>query len=158
VLVLVAAAVAFAVPPPADAPLPARAEPFAQRLAATTQALEAGIEDWRATGSARPPRELRLWALHQQRLYLALGVARPAFGDEVVRRLPAGMRADARDVLVARRALVRLTPPTTLPRSAPGRPSRPTVCSATTARRSGASASPGTCSRRSTSSRPRSAR
>ena len=35
-----------------------------------------------------------------------------------MRRLPAGLRADARDVLLARRALVRLTPPTTLPLSA----------------------------------------
>ena len=120
-LVLVVTTVALALPataPPPSAPLPSRAEPFAQRLATATQELETAIDDWRASGTARPPRELRLWALDQQRLYLALGLARPAFGDAIVRRLPAELRADARDVLVARRALVRLTPPTTLPLSA----------------------------------------
>jgi soluble lytic murein transglycosylase-like protein len=121
VLVLVVTTVALALPaapPPPNAPLPSRAEPFAERLATATQELETAIGSWRASGTARPPRELRLWALDQQRLYLALGLARPAFGEAVLRRLPAGLRADARDVLVARRALVRLTAPTTLPPSA----------------------------------------
>ena len=121
VLALVATTVALALPaaaPPPNAPLPSGAEAFAQRLATATQQLETAIDDWRSSGTARPPRELRLWALHQQRLYLALGLARPTSGDAVVRRLPTELRADARDVLVARRRLVRLTPPTTLPLSA----------------------------------------
>jgi soluble lytic murein transglycosylase-like protein len=121
VLALVVTTVALALPsaaPPPNAPLPSRAEPFAERLATATRELETAIDGWRDSGTARPPRELRLWALTQQRLYLALGLARPAFAETVVRRLPAALRADARDVLVARRALVRLTPPTTLPLSA----------------------------------------
>jgi len=65
----------------------------------------------------RQPRPLRLWALHQQRLCLALGLAPKTIGDAVVAGLPARQRADARDVLAARRALVRLTAPTTLPLS-----------------------------------------
>jgi soluble lytic murein transglycosylase-like protein len=72
---------------------------------------------WRDWETARPPRELRLWALHQQRLYLALGLAPTRVGDEVVRRLPRDLQPVARDVLAARRALVRLTPPTRLPLS-----------------------------------------
>ena len=76
------------------------------------------IDGWREDGTARQPRELRLWALHQQRLYLVLGLARPELGDRVVELLPAALRPDARDVLAARRALVRLTPPTKLPLSA----------------------------------------
>jgi soluble lytic murein transglycosylase-like protein len=117
VLAVVAAAIALAAPPP-NAALPSEPGPFAERLAATTHALDDGVEEWRAAATARPPRELCLWALHQQRLYMALGLARPAFGDAVVRALPGGLRADARDVVTARRALVRLTPPTTLPLSA----------------------------------------
>jgi hypothetical protein len=119
---LVAAAAALAVPaaapPPPNAPLPSGAAPIAERLAATTKSLYTAVGIWRASETPRPPRELSLWALHQQRLYLALGLARPQAGEAVVQRLPRELRANARDVLTARRALVRLTPPTTRPLSA----------------------------------------
>ena len=128
-LALIAAAVALAAPttaPPPGAPLPSGAAPIAQRLAATTQSLHAAVDLWRTSGTVRSPRQLRLWALYQQRLYLALGLAQAEAGDAVVRRLPPGLQANARDVLTARRALVRLTPPTTLPlsafRTAPAQP------------------------------------
>ena len=120
-LALLAAVAALAVPaaaPPPSAPLPSGAAPLAERLAATTVSLQQQIDVWRGAATPRPPRELRLWALHQQRLYLALGLARPRLGDEVVRRLPRKLQANARDVLAARRALVRLTRPTTRPLSA----------------------------------------
>ena len=115
-----AAAAALALPaaaPPPNAELPSGAPATAQRLAATTESLDSAIATWRASGAPGPPRDLRLWALHQQRLYLALGLSRPAYSAAVVRRLPRELRANARDVLVARRALVRLTPPTTRPLS-----------------------------------------
>jgi hypothetical protein len=118
VLAAVAALAAPAAAPAPDAPLPSGAAPVARRLAATTRSLDAAVERWRAAGTARSPRELRLWALHQQRLYLELGLAPARLGADVVRRLPRDLRADAADVLVARRALVRLTPPTRLPLSA----------------------------------------
>ena len=117
-LALVALIVTLAVPaaaPPPNAPLPSAPAPTAQRLAATTESLSTAIAIWRASGTQRPPRDLRLWALHQQRLYLALGLARPRFGEAVLRRLPRALRVNARDVLIARRALVRLTPPTRRP-------------------------------------------
>ena len=120
-LALLVAVATLAVPataPPPNAPLPAGAAATAERLATATQKLYAGIDVWRTSGAPRPPRELRLWALHQQRLYLALGLARPRFGDDVVRRLPRDLQANARDVLAARRSLVRLTRPTTRPLSA----------------------------------------
>ncbi len=120
-LALVAAAalaLAAPAPPSADAPLPSGAAATAQRLALATRSLGSAIEDWRATATPRQPRPLSLWALHQQRLYLSLGLRLVGFGDAVVARLPPTRRADARDVLVARRALARLTPPTTLPLSA----------------------------------------
>src|SRR5215216_4018509 len=115
---LVAAVLLSVAAPPPDAQLPTGAAAIARDLATTTEAVHAAVEGWREEGTARQPRELRLWALRQQRLYLALGLARPAVGDRVVRLLPAPRRADARDVLVARHALVRLTPPTTRPLSA----------------------------------------
>jgi hypothetical protein len=121
VLALVGVAAAFAAltaAPPPGAPLPSGPERIAQRLAATTQSLQTAVDGWRASETPRPPRHLRLWALHQQRLYLQLGIARIQAGDAVVRRLPRELRANARDVLTARRALVRLTPPTTRPLSA----------------------------------------
>lgn len=120
-LTLVVAAVLAAptaAPPPPNAPLPTTAPATAQRLALATRSLDAAVEDWRAGGRARQSRPLLLWALHQQRLYLALGLHSKDFGDAVVARLPPALRADARDVIAARRALVRLTPPTTLPLSA----------------------------------------
>ncbi|MBA2360564.1 MAG: lytic transglycosylase domain-containing protein [Actinobacteria bacterium] len=119
-LTAVAAAVALAVPaaaPPPNAPLPSGAAPVAQRLTAATDSLYSAVAFWRASEAPRPPRELRLWALHQQRLYLALGLARPQVGEAVVGRLPRELRANARDVLTARRSLVRLTPPTKRPLS-----------------------------------------
>jgi soluble lytic murein transglycosylase-like protein len=118
---LVAAAAALAVPaaaPPPNAPLPSGAAPIAERLAATTESLYTAVAIWRTSETPRPPRELRLWALHQQRLYLALGLERPQAGEAVVQRLPRELHANAADVLTARRALVRLTPPTTRPLSA----------------------------------------
>ncbi|MGE5690247.1 MAG: transglycosylase SLT domain-containing protein [Pseudomonadota bacterium] len=105
--VLAAAAVAAApVAPPASV-----------QLAEATTALEAAVDDWRASGTPRQPSALLRVAVRQQRLYLALGLAPRAEGDAVVRALPTRLRANARDVLLARRALVRLTPPTTRPPS-----------------------------------------
>jgi soluble lytic murein transglycosylase-like protein len=119
-LALLAAVATLAAPaaaPPPDAPLPSGAAPVARRLAATTRSLDDAVERWRASGTGRPPRELRLWALYQQRLYLELGLAWDRVGADVVRRLPRDLQANARDVLAARKALVRLTPPTRLPLS-----------------------------------------
>ena len=120
-LAFIAVVAALAAPPaapPPDAPLPTGVVAIAQRLEAATESLHTALDRWRFSGTARPPRELRLWALHQQRLYLALGLESPEAGDEVVRRLPPELRASARGVLAARRALVRLTPPTTRPLAA----------------------------------------
>jgi soluble lytic murein transglycosylase-like protein len=114
----VLAASAPAPPPPPGAALPTTAAATAQRLAVATRSLDAAVANWHRTGTARPPRPLLLWALHQQRLYLALGLKPESFGDAVVARLPPPLRADARDIIAARHALIRLTPPTTLPLSA----------------------------------------
>ena len=111
-MLALALAAALVAPPPVDAPLPRTVAATSERLAATTTALHDALD------ARRPPREIRLWALHQQRIYLALGLEPRAFGDAVVARLPPRLRTDARDVVRGGRALVRLTPPTTLPPSA----------------------------------------
>lgn len=115
-LALLAAAILVA--PPPSAQLPVGASATARELAGTTRSLHAAVDEWREAGTAQQPRPLRLWALHQQRLYLRLGLAPRESAQAVVARLPQGLRADALDVVTARRALVRLTPSTTLPLSA----------------------------------------
>jgi len=117
-LVLAAALAVSPAPPPIDSQLSTGVAATAHRLAVATDALDLAVADNRAASSTTPSRELRLWALYQQRLYLALGLAPAALGDAVVSRLPAHLRADARDIVTARRSLVRLTPPTRLPLSA----------------------------------------
>jgi soluble lytic murein transglycosylase-like protein len=112
----VAAVIALAAPAP-DLPLPTGSVAIARELSTATQSLHAAVDDWREDGTLRQPRALRLWALYQQRLYLSLGLASAAAGDRVVARLPAPFQPEARDVLVARRSLVRLTLPTTRPLS-----------------------------------------
>jgi Transglycosylase SLT domain len=112
-----AALAAPAAAPPPNAALPSGVGPTAARLATTTESLYSAVVRWRASAAPSPPRELRLWALDQQRLYLTLGLAHPATGKAVVRLLSRDLRANASDVLIARRALVRLTRPTTRPLS-----------------------------------------
>jgi soluble lytic murein transglycosylase-like protein len=111
--VVVAGLAAVASPPSATAPLPNGVGPTAERLTVTTRSLHALVDEWRRSGTPRQPRPLRLWALHQQRLYLRLGLERRRHADAVVARLPLPLRRDARDVVRARRALVRLATPTT---------------------------------------------
>ena len=161
-LALIAVAAVLAVP--AAAPPPGgrsrQAPPrLPERLAATTESLHTAIDLWRTSGTPRPPRDLRLWALHQQRLYLALGLAPAQAGDAVVRRLPASFgRTHAtcsprggRSSVRHRRRRCRS------PRSEPVRQSRPTASRhyREAQRRFGV---PWTSSPRSTSSRRRSAR
>jgi len=109
---------ALASPPPPGAPLPTAPAAVASRLATTTRSLERSVEEWRNGGAARPARPLRLWALDQQRLYLSLGLVSTQRADAVVAHLPLRLRLNARAIVTARQALVRLTPPTRLPPSA----------------------------------------
>jgi hypothetical protein len=100
--------------PAPDEPLPRDAGRAAQALAGATAGLRESIDAWLADPAIRrgdTPEEVSLRALYQQRLYLFL-TERPRLAARVVARLPAGVAAEARDVLAARRALRRLTPPT----------------------------------------------
>ncbi|MGH2715479.1 MAG: transglycosylase SLT domain-containing protein [Thermoleophilaceae bacterium] len=118
---------AASVPEP-TARIPREAERLADRLTATQRALAATIDRWRDEGDLGvhpPPREVALWALHQQRIHLLL-TARPALARQVLPRLPGRTAAHARATIRARRGLGEITPPTpgryrTGPPEPPGR-------------------------------------
>jgi membrane-bound lytic murein transglycosylase B len=110
-------------PPPPNEPIPREAASLAEKLATATVALEQSIDAWLADREARggdTPSEVTLRALYQQRLYLFL-TDRPRLAGRVLSRLPAEVAAEARDILAARRALRRLTPPTRRRRFRTGR-------------------------------------
>ena len=112
---VVLAVLALLATPPPDAPLPDRPAAVAQALERTTTRLRAAIDAWQESpraGEATPP-DVTLWALHQQRLFLKL-----TYDAELGRRTRPLLPAGARATLDARRRLVALTPPTTLPLSA----------------------------------------
>jgi membrane-bound lytic murein transglycosylase B len=111
------------VPPPGQ-PIPRAAGPLAEALATATEDLKQSIDAWLSDPGARAgatPPAVTSRALYQQRLYLFLG-ERPRLAAQVSARLPAGVAAEARDILAARRALGRLTPPTRRRRFRTGRP------------------------------------
>ena len=112
---VVLAVLALLAPPPPEAPLPDRPAAVAQALEQTTTSLHAAIDTWQGgpRASGPTPREVTLWALHQQRLFLRL-----TYDAELGRRTRPLLAPEARTTLDARRRLVALTPPTTLPLSA----------------------------------------
>jgi Transglycosylase SLT domain len=102
-----------AAPEPA-ATIPREPDALAERLTTTQRELAAAIDGWRAEGDLGaypPPRDVTLWALHQQRIHLLL-TGRPALAREVLPLLSGGAAAHLRATIHARRGLGRITPPT----------------------------------------------
>jgi membrane-bound lytic murein transglycosylase B len=108
------AALALAAPPP-GAPIPQRPAPLAARLAATELALGAAVDAWDPATTSRPPREVTLYALYEQRILIVLA-DRPPVAAAVLRRLPASHARRVRGEVLSRRELGRLSHPR--PRSA----------------------------------------
>jgi len=73
--------------------------------------LARAIDAWIADGAPRPPDEVTLDALYDQRIELLLA-ARPVLARATLQRVPAGIAAGLRSNLEAKRELWRLTPPT----------------------------------------------
>jgi membrane-bound lytic murein transglycosylase B len=95
-------------------PIPRDPQVLADALTANTKALHAAIDRWRASGDLsrdRTPREVVLRALYHQRIHILLS-DRPRLARATIARLPRPLAAEARDLVAARRYLVRLTPPT----------------------------------------------
>jgi membrane-bound lytic murein transglycosylase B len=100
-----------AAPPAPNAPLPTTASSIAAALADTTTSLDDAIAAWRAGGAQAPAsRDLVLLALYQQRLTRLLS-NRPPLARATVPQLAPTLRAFVRDVVVAHRELVAITPP-----------------------------------------------
>jgi Transglycosylase SLT domain len=98
--------------PTPKAGIPREPGALAERLADTHAALAGAIDGWRTEGDLGahpPPREVTLWALHQQRIHLLL-TGRPSLSRKVLPRLPAGVAAHLRATIRARRGLGRITP------------------------------------------------
>jgi soluble lytic murein transglycosylase-like protein len=115
---------AAAAPRP-DAPLPVGPDRLAGALRRTHRWLHVAIRRWRADADrrSRPPPEVTLYALYQQRIYVRLG-SRPRLARAVIARLRGPVAAEARETLAARRDLGELTEPVPARRFATG-PARP---------------------------------
>lgn len=122
------ATVARETPPRPDEGIPLKPGLLAERLQHTSEAVDRAIQSWRADGGlrGRTPRELTLYSLYQQRLYVLL-TPRRKLTNAVVQRLTGPLAAEARDILAARRELSSLSTPVPQRRFRTGRalPPRP---------------------------------
>jgi len=75
----------------------------------TASSLEAAIERWEDKAS-KPPTDVALYALYQQRVYRLLA-RKPALAAATVRLLPRTLAIVSRDLLAAHKKLYGLTPP-----------------------------------------------
>jgi membrane-bound lytic murein transglycosylase B len=107
---LATAALAFGAPPPPGAPIPRDPAALAARMQATTRDLGAAVDRWRASEAARPPLEVTLYALYQQRILILL-TEKPTLSAGVLARLPRQEAKPLRSELAARRELRRLSQP-----------------------------------------------
>jgi membrane-bound lytic murein transglycosylase B len=105
-----AAGIAGAAPGP-RAPIPRDAAELARALTTTKQHLVNEIDAWASADGAttRPPRDLVLNALYEQRIELLLA-QRPRLARATIARLPVRLASEVRTNLAAKRELWRLTP------------------------------------------------
>jgi membrane-bound lytic murein transglycosylase B len=108
---LIAVLLSAAMPPAPNAPLPTTPRSIAAALTNTTAALDDAIGAWRADGAAASaPNDVVLGALYQQRLTRLLS-ARRQLAAATFPLLPSKLRGFVRDIVVAHRELVAITPP-----------------------------------------------
>jgi Transglycosylase SLT domain len=100
-------------PPAPNASIPRDPDALARRLTATQRSLDRAIDAWRAGGdpsAGRPPRDVTLYALDQQRIHMLLS-DRPRLASKVLGLVPGRIAAHARATIRARRDLARLATP-----------------------------------------------
>jgi len=97
-------------PPPPDARLPADPAATATAIRDTTASLTRAIDAWRASVRSAVPDDVTLYALYQQRIVRLLS-RNGTLARATLRRLPRPSAAIVRDLVVAHRDLVRITPP-----------------------------------------------
>lgn len=113
---------ARAAPPKPDEGIPLRPDRLAERLSRTREDLHGAIGDWLADGGRREPtpRDVTLYALHHQRIFVLLS-PRERLARSVLDRLRGATADEARDVLAARGELGSLSTPVPLRRFRTGR-------------------------------------
>ncbi|HKA27297.1 MAG TPA: lytic transglycosylase domain-containing protein [Gaiellaceae bacterium] len=93
------------------AAIPRDPEVLAPTLVDTKAQLASAIDDWLAGGEPRPPSEVTLDALYDQRIELLLA-GNPGLARATLRLVPAAFARQFQANLAVRRDLWRLTPPT----------------------------------------------
>ena len=106
---LATVALAVGAPPP-GAPIPRDPAALAARMQATTRELDAAVDRWRTSEAARPPMDVTLYSLYQQRILILLTEKR-SLSSAVLARLPRQEAKPLRSELAARRELGRLSKP-----------------------------------------------
>jgi soluble lytic murein transglycosylase-like protein len=98
--------------PEADGALPRTPDALRAQLRDVDERLRAAIAAWRRNGDprGRTPEDVELLALRQQRIYQRLA-GRPVLAARVLRGVRGRLRAEARDVLGAMRAIAVLNAP-----------------------------------------------
>src|SRR5262249_11147491 len=110
IVTIVVAASAQAAPGP-RAPIPRNPAELARALVSTEAELARAVDAWRTSGESRPPDEVTLIALYDQRIELLLA-QRPGLASSTLQRVPPNVAAVMRTNLIAKRELWRLTPRT----------------------------------------------
>lgn len=100
---------ATAAPPP-GAPIPREPGALVARIEATERGLANAVDRWRASARPRPPLEVTLYALYEQRISIVL-TARSSLANAVFRRLPSSYARPLRNEVLAKRELARLSRP-----------------------------------------------
>ena len=101
--------VASATPGP-DEPLSSDEEALAGELVRERDALYAAVDEWRSSGDpgrGGPPEAVAVHAVREQRIYRLLG-RRAGLARRVLRALPARLRSESRDNVLARSELSRI--------------------------------------------------
>jgi Transglycosylase SLT domain len=110
-------------PPPVGAAIPRRPGPLAARVEKMERGLASAIDRWRASGVPRPPHDVTLYALYEQRILIAL-TARPPLARAVLPRLAPRYARPLRREVLARRELGLLSKPRPLRAFRTGRAER----------------------------------
>jgi membrane-bound lytic murein transglycosylase B len=105
-----AASLGSAAPGPRAA-IPQDPAALARTLVDTKARLTQAVDAWRSQGDQKPPGEVTLDALYDQRIELLLATT-PALERSTLPRVPAGIAREVRTNLAAKRELWRLTPTT----------------------------------------------
>jgi soluble lytic murein transglycosylase-like protein len=111
--------------PPVGTPVPRQPDALLARIEETERGLAESVDRWRASAEPRPPLEVTLWALYEQRISIVL-TAPARLARIVLRRLSPRWARPLRSEVLAKRELARLSRPRALSAFSTG-PAEPTA-------------------------------